>query len=103
MAKEALELIKKAESDAGRLVEDAKVQAEKDVNEAKAQKTQELADLKKQLDSNKNQAKEAARQLAEAQAKTVIEKAQNEAGKLSKRASEIAEAAKDAVLKELIG
>ena len=49
MAKEALELIKKAESDAGSLIEEAKILAEKNVLEAKAQKKQELL-LKYKMD-----------------------------------------------------
>ena len=59
MAKEALELIKKAESDAGSLIEEAKILAEKNVLEAKAQKKQELLDLKKQLEGSKRGGKTA--------------------------------------------
>lgn len=103
MAQEALEKIKRTESDALQIVENAKSSAEILLAEAKKTAEAGLLALSEEIEAESKRSRDAARQMAEAKAAEMIEIAGKTASAIIASAEEKKDGLKSAIFEELIG
>ena len=84
MAEEALNLIKKAESDALKKIDDAKILAQEMIENAKKDVKEKEEALRGELKKEDEKAKNAALQLAKEKARAVIDASVSESERISK-------------------